>query len=128
MPAYRSREGYDFDDVTSQIIGACIEVHKNLGPGFREVTYQRALAMELQACGLGFSREVEIPVYYRGKEIDKRRVDFVVEECMVEIKAKSMFDEEDYVQAVSYLKASGFQLGLLVNFGAEKIEVRRLVN
>ena len=123
-----STKGYDFDDVTSRIIGACIEVHKNLGPGFQEVIYQRALVLELQACDLEFSREVNIPVHYKGKEIGKRRVDFVVEGCMVEIKAKSIFDEEDYIQALSYLKASGFRLGLLVNFGADKVDVRRLVN
>ncbi len=128
LAAHGSREGYDFDDVTSRIIGACIEVHKNLGPGFQEVIYQRALVLELQTCDLEFSREVNIPVYYKGKEIGKRRVDFVVEDCMVEIKAKSMFDEEDYIQTLSYLKASGFRLGLLVNFGMEKVDVRRLVN
>ena len=128
MSAYRSRKGHDFDDVTSRIIGVCIEVHRTLGPGFQEVIYQRALALELQGSGLGFSREVEIPVYYKGKEIGKRRVDFVIEECMVEIKARREFDEADYMQALSYLKASGFGLGLLVNFGAKKVEVRRLVN
>ena len=128
MDSYTSTKGYDFNDETSRIIQACVEVHKNLGPGFQEVTYQRALALELQVLGLDFSREVKIPVYYKGREIDKRRVDFVVEECMVEIKAKREFDDADYIQTLSYLKASGFQLGLLVNFGAKKIEVRRLVN
>ena len=123
-----SRRGYDFGELTSRIIGACIEVHKTLGPGFQEVVYQRALVLELGAEGLEFSREVEMTILYKGQEIGKRRVDFVVEDCMVEIKAKSDFEERDYVQAISYLKASGFTLGLLVNFGAEKVEVRRLVN
>ena len=123
-----SHKGYDFDDETSRIIGACIEVHKNLGPGFQEVIYQRALALELQAAGLEFEREVVVPVHYKGKEIGSRRVDFVVEDCMVEIKARSSFEREDYVQTLSYLKASGFGLALLVNFGAEKVEVKRLVN
>ena len=123
-----SRRGYDFGELTSRIIGACIEVHKTLGPGFQEVVYQRALVLELGAEGLEFSREVEMTILYKGQEIGKRRVDFVVEDCMVEIQAKSDFEERDYVQAISYLKASGFTLGLLVNFGAEKVEVRRLVN
>jgi len=123
-----SRRGYDFDDATGGIIGACIEVHRTLGPGFREITYQRALALELEASGLDFVREEDIPIYYKDREIDTRRVDFVVEDCLVEIKAKSEFDPEDYVQTLSYLKASGFRVGLLVNFGSKKAEFRRLVN
>jgi GxxExxY protein len=72
-------------------------VQRTLGPGFREITYQRALALELEANGLDFVREEDIPVYYKNREIDKRRVDFVVEDCLVEIKAKSEFDPEDYI-------------------------------
>jgi len=119
---------YKDSELTSKIIGACIEVHKNLGSGFTEITYQRALALELKSSGLDFDREVKVPVYYKGKQIDTRRVDFMVDNCMPEIKAKSRFDPEDYVQALSYLKASGFELGLLVNFGAKKIEIKRLIN
>jgi GxxExxY protein len=103
-------------------------VHETLGPGFREITYQRALALELAACGLDFLREEDIPVYYKDSKIDTRRVDFVVEGCMVEIKAKSEFDPEAYVQTLSYLKASGFHVGLLVNFGSKRAEFWRLVN
>lgn len=124
----KSTKGYDFDDVTGDVIGAAIEVHRTLGPGFMEVTYQRALALELEARGLDFSREVKIPVYYKGQQIDRRRVDFTVEDCLVEIKAKAEFDPQDYIQTLSYLKASGHRLGLLINFGAKKAEFRRLVN
>ncbi len=128
MQAGRSTKGYDFDDVTGEIIGACIEVHRNLGPGFQEVTYQRALALELQVRSLDFVREEKVPVYYKGKQIDTRRVDFVVEGCLVEIKAKREFDPEDYIQTLSYLKASGYHLGLLVNFGGKRAQFKRLVN
>ena len=123
-----SVKGYDFNDVTSQIIGAAIEVHKELGPGFQEVTYQRALAKELAARGLDFSREVDVPIHYKGEKIDTRRVDFVVEDCVVEIKARSELLPQDFVQAVSYLMASGYRLGLLINFGAKSAEFRRFVN
>ncbi len=68
----------EFDDCSSLIINAAIEVHRHLGPHFMEITYQRALAIELQARGLEFSREAKIPVYYKGKQIDSRRVDFIV--------------------------------------------------
>ncbi len=126
--AGESRKGHDFDDVTGQIIGAAIEVHKELGPGFQEVVYQRALAFELQAAGIEFAREEKVPVFYKGKHIDTRRVDFVAGDCIVEIKARKELLPEDYVQTLSYLKASKYRLALLINFGGEKVEVRRLIN
>ena len=122
-----STKGYDFDDVTGKIIGAAIAVHRHLGPGFQEVTYQRCLALELQALGLDFVREENIPIYYRGNHVDTRRVDFVVEDCIVEIKARKELLKEDFMQALVYLKASNYRLGLLINFGAEKIQAKRLV-
>ena len=123
----RSYRGYDFS-LTERIIGACIEVHRTLGPGFQEVIYQRALELEFAAANLDYSREVEIPVYYKGQQIGTRRVDFVVEGCLLEIKAKSVFAPEDYVQAESYVKAADCALGLLINFGGLKIEIKRIVN
>jgi GxxExxY protein len=123
-----SRQGYDFGTLTEKIIGAAIEVHKRLGAGFQEVIYQRALGVELAMLNLEFQREVDIPVYYRGEQVGIRRVDFVVEDCLVEIKARSTFQPEDYVQALSYIKASGYRVGLLLNFGAGKVEIKRLVN
>ena len=119
---------YKDSELTSEIIRGSIEVHKNLGSGFSEITYQRALALEFKSLGLDYAREVKVPVYYKGKQIDTRRVDFVIDNCMLEIKAKSKFNPEDYIQALSYLKASGFELGLLINFGAKKIEIKRLIN
>lgn len=123
----RSRKGYDFTDSTYKIIGACLRVHRELGPGFRELIYQRALELEFQAAGLEFIREEWIPVYYRGREVGKHRVDFIVDGVMVEVKAVSELAPEHYVQAVSYLKASQYKLGLLVNFGRKKLDVHRLM-
>jgi len=123
-----SHKGYDFGEQTSKTIGACIEVHKVLGTGLREVDYQRALVYEFPAHGLDFSREVHIPIYYKGHKITTKRVDFVVGDCIVEIKAKHEFDPEDYMQTLAYLKASGYKVALLINFGRKKIEVKRLVN
>ena len=119
---------YAMSELTSRIIGCCIEVHKTLGPGFEEVFYQRALLQELVAAGLDAAREVDIVVTYKGVSLGKKRVDFVVGECMLEIKARSALEDVDRVQALSYLKASGYQLGLLVNFGGPKIEIVRLAN
>ena len=123
-----STHGYDFDDDTGAIIGCALEVHRTLGPGFREIVYQRALALELQAAGLDFAREVKVPIYYKDRKIDTRRADFVIEKVIVEIKAKSQLAPEDYVQTLNYLKAADYALGLLLNFGASKLQIKRLVN
>jgi len=114
-------------EITGLIIKAAYEVHKNLKSGFQEVVYQRSLALEMDSLGLEFKREEKIPVYYKGKKIDARRVDFVVEDVIVEIKAKREFEEKDFVQTLAYLKASGYKIALLINFGSKQVEVRRFV-
>jgi len=119
---------YPLSEITSRIIAAATEVHRNLGPGFEEVIYQHALALELQAQGLGCSREVWIDVHYRGVKVGKKRVDFLIEGVMVEIKAHSEIQDVHFVQAMTYLKASGYQVGLLLNFGASRLQIKRLVN
>jgi GxxExxY protein len=119
---------YPLSEITSRIIAASQEVHRTLGPGFQEVVYQRALALELPRQGLEFSREVWIDIYYKGKEIGSKRVDFVVEDVMVELKAKAEIDELAFVQTLSYLKASGYRVGLLLNFGSKSLGIKRLVN
>ncbi len=124
----KSKKGYDFGDSTGKIIAACLEVHKNLGPGFDEIFYQRALAKELLVLNLEYSREVWIDVHYKEMKLGRKRIDFVINDIMLEVKAKSQFDPEDFIQTLSYLKASGYKTGLLVNFGTKKLEVRRLVN
>ena len=119
---------YPLSDVTARIIAAAKEVYRVLGPGFREVIYQRALVLELPAHGLEFGREVWIDVYYKGQKVGRKRVDFIIDEVMVEIKAKSELEPVDFVQTLSYLKASGYKVGLLLNFGASKLEIKRLVS
>lgn len=118
-------ERYPMSGLTSRIIACAVEVHKTLGPGFEELFYQRALHKELVAAGLEATREVEIEVEYKGLILGKKRIDFVVEDCLVEIKAKGALDEVAIVQTMSYLKASGCKIALLINFGGPKIEVRR---
>jgi GxxExxY protein len=132
QPTTASRKGYDFGHLTDRIIKAALRVHHELKSGFREVIYQRALVLEFQVAELEFSREVWIPIHYRGQRIGRHRVDFVVGEgeevCMVETKAKREFDPEDYMQTLAYLWASGYPLGLLLNFGSPKLGIKRLVN
>ena len=119
---------YPLSDVTARIIAAATEVHRELGPGFEEVIYQRALARELPAHGLEFSREVWMGVRYKGVKVGSKRVDFVIDQVMVEIKAKATLEDVDFVQTLSYLRASGYKVGLLINLGAAKLQVKRLVN
>jgi len=122
------KAGYPLSDVTARIIAAAREVHRVLGPGFEEVIYQRSLAKELPVQDLDFSREVWIDIYYKGEKVGRKRVDFIIEEVMVETKAKAELEPVDFVQTLSYLKASGYKVGLLINFGAQKLQIKRLVN
>jgi GxxExxY protein len=123
---------YPLSALTGRIIAAAQEVHRVLGPGFAEVIYQRALAKELLAHGLDHTREVWIDVLYKGEKVGRKRVDFVIGDgsgdVMLETKAKAGLEDLDVVQALSYLKASGYQVGLLINFGARRLEIKRLAN
>ena len=87
---------YPLSDVTARIIAAATQVHVNLGPGFEEVIYQRALAIELKAHNLVFSREYWIDVHYQGAVVGRKRVDFLIEGVMVEIKAQSELQDVHY--------------------------------
>jgi GxxExxY protein len=128
MPEEYVKPEYPLSDVTARIIAAAKEAHRELGPGFQEVIYQRALARELPAHGLEFAREVWLAIYYKGQKVGRKRVDFIIDEVMAEIKAKAELEPVNFVQTLSYLKASGYKVGLLLNFGAPKLEIRRLAN
>jgi GxxExxY protein len=119
---------YPLSGVTARIIAAAQEVHRILGPGFEELIYQRALARELPVHDLEFSREVWIDVYYKAEKVGRKRVDFVVDQVLVEIKAKAEIEPVDVIQTLSYLKASGYKIGLLLNFGGAKLGIKRLAN
>ena len=119
---------YKYSDITATIIGAALEVHKTLGNGFQEVIYQRALAIELAENGLSFSREFEMPVEYKGKQIGTRRVDFFIEnKVMVEIKAVIKLEDVHLAQSINYLEAYKLEIGLLLNFGAKSLQFKRLM-
>jgi GxxExxY protein len=121
------KKEYLFSDITEKIIGSSMSVHNILGNGFQEVVYQRALAIEMTEQGLSFSRELEIPIFYKEEEIGTRRVDFFVEDkVMVEIKAVIKLDNLHLAQAINYLEAYKMKVGLLINFGANSLEFRRI--
>jgi len=115
------------DDLTYKIIGCAMKVHGTLGNGFQEVIYQRALAIEMENQGLSFQRELEMPLFYDKKPIGSRRVDFLVEDkVMVELKALVKLDDVHLAQGLNYLVAYEVDLGLLLNFGAQSLEIKRL--
>ncbi len=117
------------DEQTYAIIGAAMAVHRELGHGFLEAVYQDALAVELSEQDIPFAREVELPVAYRGRILSTAyRADFVCyEEIVVELKALDRLTAREESQLINYLKASGIQRGLLLNFGARSLQYKRMV-
>lgn len=117
-----------FEDLTRQIIAAAMEVHRVLGPGFLEAVYEAALAHEFKLCGLCCARQVELTIQYKGILAGQYQVDFVVDDrVIVEIKATKQLTETDEAQLLNYLKASGYRVGLLLNFGARSLEIKRRI-
>jgi len=106
-----------------------MRVHSALGNGFQEVIYQRALEIELTDSAISFSREFEMPVYYKNQQIGTRRVDFLVEDKVsVELKALIKLEDVHLAQAINYLEAYDLEVGLLINFGAKSLEFKRIEN
>ena len=120
---------YKHSELTSKIIGCAMTVHGVLGNGFQEVIYQRALEIELSNSGISFSREHEMPVFYKHWRIGTRRVDFLVEGIIsVELKALIRLEDAHLAQAINYLEAYNLEVGLLINFGARSLVFKRLLN
>lgn len=117
------------EELTDNIIGAAIDVHKALGPGFVEKIYQRALYLELKNRNIGCEREKSIRVYYKNTSLGYQTVDFVIEgKILVELKAVSQLNNIHQAQLLSYLKAANLRVGLLLNFAAPKLEIKRIAN
>lgn len=122
-------ETYKYSNLTSKIIGLAMEVHKQLGNGFQEVIYQRALEIEFKNNEISFSREHEMPVFYKEQQIGLRRVDFLVEGVVsVELKAIIEMQDVHLAQGINYLEAYDLEVGLLINFGAKSLQFKRLSN
>lgn len=117
------------DQETYAIIGAAMAVHSELGHGFLEPVYQAALEQELLAQGVPFGREVGIPVSYKGRPLEvSYRADFVCfDRIIVELKALQKLSGAEESQQLNYLKATGFEKGLLINFGGPSLQHKRFV-
>ena len=118
-----------YKEITGEIIGCAMEVHRTLGPGFQEYVYQKALEIELRKKNIKHETEVDIKIFYKGEYIALRRVDFLVNNTItVEIKARSEIDNAHWAQSINYLESSGYEVGLLINFGAKSLQFKRLYN
>jgi GxxExxY protein len=120
---------YKHSEITARIIGSAMKVHQKLRSGYQEVIYQRCLCIEFDKAGIKYQQEREMPIYYDGIEVGKRRVDFLIEDKVVlEIKALSEFTDTCLAQALNYLEVLGLEVGLLLNFGAKSLEIKRIAN
>lgn len=120
----------DIEDVMFKVIGAAIEVHRHLGPGFLESIYQRAMCLELDQRAIGFEKKKRVVIAYKGQPLHGQELDLVVEsKVIVEVKAVSQLEEIHGSQLVSYLKATSLRAGLLINFNKPvlKAGIRRIV-
>ena len=123
------REEYKYSELTGKVIGCAMTVHSALGNGFQEVIYQRALEIEMADQRLSFSREHEMPIYYKDRQIGTRRVDFLVDNVVsVELKALTQLEDVHLAQAINYLEAYDLEVGLLINFGARSLQFKRVAN
>ena len=118
-----------YPDESYKIVGICMEVHNNLGPGFSEIVYKDALELEFSKAGINYQREKEYEVLYKGIVLPhKFYADFVVyDKIVLEVKGKKELCDEDIAQCINYLKVSENSLALLENFGEPKLNSRRIV-
>ena len=118
----------EINDVTYAINGAVFEVNRVLGPGFLEKVYENALLVELKEQGLKAKSQVPVNVYYKGNAVGEYVADILVEEkVIVELKTVDKLGTAHQAQLLNYLKATGIQVGLLVNFKHPKAEIKRMV-
>ncbi|RMF80514.1 MAG: GxxExxY protein [Chloroflexi bacterium] len=118
------------NQLSHTVIGAAIEVHRALGPGFLESVYEEALCQELTLRNIPYEQQYSISVEYKGKTIGEHRLDILADRCLiVELKAVNALEDIHYAQVMSYLKATHLQLGLLINFNVPilKTGIKRII-
>lgn len=117
----------EHEELTGEIIGAAIEVHKALGPGFVESIYENALVVEFRYRGIRFHRQVSVPVLYRDVEVGLHRLDLLVTDVVVvELKAVKAITDTHFAFVRSYLRAIGREHGLILNFAKPTLEIKRV--
>ncbi|MCI0793580.1 MAG: GxxExxY protein [Chloroflexi bacterium] len=118
------------NQLTEKIIGCAIEVHRHLGPGLLEQTYEEAICVEFELCGLNFRRQMAVPLSYKGRDIGEYRIDILVEDSVVvEIKSVERHEPVFEAQVLTYLKITSKKVGLLINFNSKLLKngIKRLI-
>lgn len=119
----------ELNELSHRIIGIGIDIHKKLGPGFQEKIYEQALLKEFERAGIRFEKQKVIRVEYNGSSLGNQRVDLLIDDqIIVEIKACKRIIPLFRDQVISYLKTADKRLGLILNFGRSKLEIKRIVN
>lgn len=122
-------EQFKYGDITEKIIGCAMRVHSAMKNGHREAVYQRCLSIEMRKMGLHFKEEADMPIYFGDHVVGHRRLDFLVEQTIsVELKAHTEILNEHMAQAINNLEIHRLEVGLLLNFGAKSLQVKRLIN
>jgi len=125
----KDSRSHPFEGLSRKIIGAAIEVHAALGPGFLETIYEEAFKLELTEQGLNYECQKEIKIEYLGTQIGTHRLDLVVEnQVVVELKAVREITDIHFAQIRSYLRATDLKVGLIPNFAKPTLEIKRVVN
>ena len=119
-----------FKEESYKIIGACMKVHRTLGPGFLEAVYEEALEKEFQNQKIQFKKQVKLELYYENQKLKKQyRADFVCYDAIIlEIKAVKLIPNVFYAQLKNYLKCTNTELGMLINFGTSSLTYKRILN
>ena len=117
-----------YSDLTREIIGAAMEVHSTLGPGFLENIYEEALAVEFGLRNIEFERQKNIDVFYKDVKIKNYVCDLIVKnKVLLELKALGQLSTNEHAQTLNYLKATGLKVGLLLNFGEKSLKYKRFI-
>jgi GxxExxY protein len=119
---------HQFEELSSRILAPAVDVHKALGPGFVESIYQKAMEIALQHRGIAFERQKEFHVFFEDVDVGLQRLDLVVGgQIVLELKAVAALAEVHFAQVKSYLKATGLHIGLLLNFSAPTLVIKRVI-
>jgi len=119
----------ELNDLSNRIIGIAIDIHKKLGPGFQEKIYEGAVLTEFKKIGIGYEKQKVVRVDYEGQGLGNQRIDLIAdEEIILEIKACTRIIPLFRDQVISYLKTTDKRLGLILNFGRSKLEIKRVVH
>lgn len=120
--------GHEFEELSSRVIGAALDVHKALGPGFLESVYQKAMEVALEHRNLPRERQKEVHVFFEDVDVGLHRLDLVIDgQIILELKAVKALEEVHFAQVRAYLRATGLRVGLLLNFNSATLVIKRIV-